>query len=81
MPENLCPERAQKTRPAEGEPSTRPGSDLRLGTVLFLAGCSSAEPVALQTVPKSSSFFPFCLFLPNCPFIRAIWDIGLLKKV
>ncbi len=34
---------------------------MRLWAVLFLAGCSSAEPVTLQTAPKSMPFFPFVL--------------------
>ncbi len=59
MPENLSPERAKKTVQQRANLQRWTVSDMRLWAVLFLAGCSSAEPVTLQTALKSKLFFPF----------------------
>jgi hypothetical protein len=71
MPENLCPERAQKRPLLDTSLCVRGRSDMRLWAILFLAGCSSAEPVTLQTALKSK-LFSLLLFFPTALFIGPI---------
>jgi hypothetical protein len=89
MPENLCPERAQKTRPERAKPATWPGIELHperanLQPGARLGGCSIPGRVVLTRAGYASnspqiysiSFYPLPSVCAGWPLAFLLWRLS-----